>query len=232
VHALARLANGGVAAPDDRERGQAAAQVDLHGDAARGKSVDREGGGAGKHRTARYGSKRDTTVQFVTIYACKSGISAERREPRGISAATAQIRYEAVLLRHMCSPSVALMSSDLRQQLGRLGEDLALEHLERLGFRRVARNYRTRFGELDLIVCDDDTIVFVEVKARRVSASAGTAVESVPQRKQRQVRGMAAAWLVESTDRPRSSDLRFDVVAVTVDDAGALVRLDHLEAAF
>jgi len=124
------------------------------------------------------------------------------------------------------------MSSDLRQQLGRLGEDLALEHLERLGFRRVARNYRTRFGELDLIVCDDDTIVFVEVKARRVSASAGTAVESVPQRKQRQVRGMAAAWLVECTGRPRSRDLRFDVVAVTVDDAGALVRLDHLEAAF
>ena len=124
------------------------------------------------------------------------------------------------------------MSSDLRQQLGRLGEDLALEHLERLGFRSVARNYRTRFGELDLIVCDDRTIAFVEVKTRRTSASAGTAVESVPPRKQRQVRGMAAAWLVESTDRPRSRDLRFDVVAVTVDAAGSLVRLDHLEAAF
>jgi putative endonuclease len=124
------------------------------------------------------------------------------------------------------------MSSDLRQHLGRLGEDLALEHLERLGFRRLARNYRTRFGELDLIVCDDDTIVFVEVKARRASAGAGTALESVPPRKQRQVRGMAAAWLVESTDRPRSRDLRFDVVAVTVDGGGSLVRLDHLEAAF
>ncbi len=132
----------------------------------------------------------------------------------------------------MRSPSVAVMSSDLRQHLGRLGEDLALEHLQRLGFRSVARNYRTRFGELDLIVCDDDTIVFVEVKARRVSASAGTAAESVPPRKQRQVRGMAAAWLVESADRPRSRDLRFDVVAVTVDSAGSLVRLDHLEAAF
>ncbi|HEV7807277.1 MAG TPA: YraN family protein [Solirubrobacteraceae bacterium] len=124
------------------------------------------------------------------------------------------------------------MSSDLRQHLGRLGEDLALEHLERLGYRLVDRNYRTRFGELDLIVSDDATIVFVEVKARRVGASAGSAVEAVPPRKQRQVRGMAAAWLVESTDRPRSRDLRFDVVAVTVDAAGALLRLDHLEAAF
>ena len=130
------------------------------------------------------------------------------------------------------SPSVASMSSDLRQLLGRLGEDLALEHLERLGFRSVERNYRTRFGEIDLIVCDDQTIVFVEVKTRRVGASAGTAVEAVPPRKQRQVRGMAAAWLVESTDRPRSRDLRFDVVAVTVDASGSLVRLDHLEAAF
>ncbi|HEX4345379.1 MAG TPA: YraN family protein [Solirubrobacteraceae bacterium] len=124
------------------------------------------------------------------------------------------------------------MSTDLRQHLGRLGEDLALEHLERLGYRLLARNHRTRFGELDLIVGDDDTIVFVEVKARRVGASAGSAVESVPPRKQRQVRAMAAAWLIESNDRPHSSDLRFDVVAITVDQASRLVRLDHLEAAF
>lgn len=124
------------------------------------------------------------------------------------------------------------MSTDQRQHLGRLGEDLALEHLERLGYRKLARNHRTRFGELDLIVCDHATIVFVEVKTRRVGASAGSALESVPPRKQRQVRGMAAAWLVESSDRPRSVELRFDVVAVTVDGGGRLVRLDHLEAAF
>jgi len=124
------------------------------------------------------------------------------------------------------------MSTDLRQQLGRLGEDLALAHLERRGYRLVARNHRTRFGEIDLIVSDDATIVFVEVKARRVDATAGSALESVSPRKQRQVRGMAAAWLVESTDRPRARDLRFDAVGVTLDTAGGLVRLDHLEGAF
>jgi putative endonuclease len=123
------------------------------------------------------------------------------------------------------------MATDLRHHLGRVGERLALEHLERLGYRLVARNHRTRFGELDLIVCDDTTIVFVEVKARRVGAVVG-ALESVPPRKQRQVRSMAAAWLVEATDRPRSRELRFDVVAVTVDRHGTLARLDHLEAAF
>ena len=123
------------------------------------------------------------------------------------------------------------MVTDLRPHLGCVGERLALEHLERLGYRLVTRNHRTRFGELDIVVCDDDTIVFVEVKARRVGAAAG-ALESVPPRKQRQVRHMAAAWLVETTDRPRSRDLRFDVVAVTVDRHGTLVRLDHLEEAF
>ncbi|HEX8159525.1 MAG TPA: YraN family protein [Solirubrobacteraceae bacterium] len=123
------------------------------------------------------------------------------------------------------------MVTDLRHHLGRVGERLALEHLERLGYRLLARNHRTRFGELDLIVCDETTIVFVEVKARRANAVV-TSLESVPPRKQRQVRSMAAAWLVEVTERPRSRDLRFDVVAVTVDRHGQLVRLDHLEGAF
>ena len=123
------------------------------------------------------------------------------------------------------------MVTDLRHHLGRVGERLALEHLERLGYRLLARNYRTRFGELDLVVCDDNTIVFVEVKARRAGAVAG-ALDSVPASKQRQVRSMAASWLVDSTDRPRARELRFDVVGVTVDRHGTLVRLDHLEGAF
>ena len=124
------------------------------------------------------------------------------------------------------------MPIDLRQHLGRVGEQLALGHLERLGYRLVARNHRTRFGELDLIVCDDETIVFVEVKARRVSARAGTPFDALPERKQRQVRRMAAAWLAETPDRPRKRELRFDAIGITVDAHGRLVRLEHLEAAF
>jgi putative endonuclease len=123
------------------------------------------------------------------------------------------------------------MVTDLRHDLGRDGERLAREHLERLGYRLLVCNYRTRFGELDLVVCDDTTIVFVEVKTRRAGASVSS-LESVPPRKRRQVRSMAAAWLVEATERPRSRELRFDVVGVTVDGSGRLVRLDHLEAAF
>ena len=50
------------------------------------------------------------------------------------------------------------MSADPRRTLGRLGEDLALRHYERLGYALVARNHRTRHGELDLIVCDGRTL--------------------------------------------------------------------------
>jgi putative endonuclease len=123
------------------------------------------------------------------------------------------------------------MVIDLRHHLGRVGERLAREHLERLGFRVVASNYRTRFGELDLIVCDDTRLVFVEVKTRRAGALESCVQAVTPQKRQR-VRRMAAAWLVEATDRPRSRELRFDVVGVTVDRHSRLVRLDHIEAAF
>jgi putative endonuclease len=122
--------------------------------------------------------------------------------------------------------------TDLRHHLGRIGEDLALAHLERLGYTLVARNHRTRYGELDLVVFDGSTLVFVEVKTRRASGSGRGPWEALHERKRRQVRRMAAAFLLEATDRPRSADLRFDAIGVVIDAYGKLVRLDHLEAAF
>jgi putative endonuclease len=124
------------------------------------------------------------------------------------------------------------VSRDLRHELGRLGEDLALAHLERLGFALVARNHRTRNGELDLVVCDPLTLVFCEVKTRRASAGGRTPWESLHDAKQRRVRAMAAAFLAEVPDRPRRPAVRFDAVGVVVDAHGHLVRLDHLEGAF
>jgi putative endonuclease len=120
--------------------------------------------------------------------------------------------------------------SDPRRHLGRLGEQLAAEHLERLGFTVVARNHRTRYGELDLVVHDPCTLVFCEVKTRRLGAR--TPFESLGPAKQRQVRRMAAAYLAEAVDRPYAEDLRFDAIGVTIDPGGRLVALDHLEGAF
>jgi putative endonuclease len=76
----------------------------------------------------------------------------------------------------------------------------------------------------------DGTIVFCEVKSRRVGS--GDWRDSLHDAKRAQVRTMAAAWLAEVTSRPFGAELRFDAVGVTLDDRGALVRLDHLEAAF
>ena len=124
------------------------------------------------------------------------------------------------------------MPSHLRQHLGRLGEDLALAHLERLGFSLVTRNHRTRFGEIDLVVFDGSTLVFVEVKTRRANSAGRGPWEALHERKRQQVRRMAAAYLLEVADRPHSTDVRFDAVGVIIDGQGRLVRLDHLEAAF
>jgi putative endonuclease len=117
-----------------------------------------------------------------------------------------------------------------RQICGRRGEELAASHFVRLGFEVLARNRRTRFGELDLVVFDGATIVFVEVKTRRVGT--GDPWDNLHDLKRSQVRKMAAAWLAEVRDRPFGAELRFDAVGVLLDASGRLVRLDHLEAAF
>jgi putative endonuclease len=124
------------------------------------------------------------------------------------------------------------MSADSRQHLGRTGEDLALAHLERLGYALVARNHRTRWGEIDLVVHDGQTLVFVEVKTRRSTGSGRGPWEALHERKRAQVRRMAAAFLAEVDDRPRAVDLRFDAVGVVIDPRGRLIALDHLEGAF
>jgi putative endonuclease len=124
------------------------------------------------------------------------------------------------------------MSGDLRRDLGRLGEDLALAHLQRLGYALVARNHRTRFGELDLVVCDAATLVFCEVKTRRANAAGRLPWETLHGDKRRRVRAMARSFLAEVADRPRRRSVRFDAIGVMVDAHGELAGLDHLEGAF
>ena len=121
------------------------------------------------------------------------------------------------------------MSTDVRHHLGRAGERVAAEHLERLGYAIVARNHRTRFGEIDIIAADRDTLVIVEVKARR---GRGRPWDALDERKQRQVRRMGVAYMAEVGDRPRCRRVRFDAIGVTFDAGGRLTSLEHLENAF
>jgi putative endonuclease len=121
------------------------------------------------------------------------------------------------------------MTAGSRKSLGRLGEQLAAEHFERLGWRIVERNYQTRIGELDLVAVDGDTLVFAEVKTCRVGCA--DPWQNLNERKQAQVRKMSGVWFNEQRG-PFFARIRFDAIGVLVDSAGALVRLDHIEDAF
>lgn len=125
---------------------------------------------------------------------------------------------------------MATSKSDPRQQLGRHGEELAAQHLERLGFTIVARNHRTRHGELDLVAFDGEVLVFAEVKTRR--RGSGSPWESLHLKKRAQVRRMATAYLNQVPERPRGGTLRFDAIGVIMTAAGELDGLEHLEGAF
>lgn len=119
------------------------------------------------------------------------------------------------------------MAETARQILGRLGERLALEHYQRLGFSLLERNYRTRTGEIDLVVCDGATTVFAEVKTRH--AGGLDPLVSITHLKRRRMRSLAAAWLADHPTRPRTAALRIDAVAVVLDARGALVSLEQVE---
>ncbi|MDO8212802.1 YraN family protein [Conexibacter sp. CPCC 206217] len=123
------------------------------------------------------------------------------------------------------------MSADPRHHLGRLGERIAAEHLERRGFVVLARNYRTRWGELDIVAHDGERTVFCEVKTRRLGSSS-TPLEGFREAQQQRVRKMAVGWLQEHPDRPHTAELRFDAVGVTIDATGRLAALEHLEGVF
>jgi putative endonuclease len=127
-------------------------------------------------------------------------------------------------------PSVQKVKSPDR--LGPRGEQLAATHLERRGFAVLDRNYRTRWGELDIVAFDGTTLAFCEVKTRRAEGRAGTPFEAVDPRKRAQVRRMARSWLAEWTGRPYARVLRFDAIGVTFDRSGELVGIEHLEGAF
>jgi putative endonuclease len=136
-----------------------------------------------------------------------------------------------------CSPE-SRRGEDPRRTLGRLGEDVAAQHLAHLGYVALERNVRTRFGEIDLIACDGGVIVFVEVKTRRAPVQGRLGSEDRPlawlrPRQRIRLRRLAAAWLGDrARTRPTAHTIRFDAIGVILDRADRLVSLEHLEGAW
>lgn len=112
--------------------------------------------------------------------------------------------------------------SDARQLLGKYGEDLACRELEGRGYAIIARRYRRRGGELDIIARDGDTTVFIEVKARD-SRDFGDAAEAVTRLKRRRMKHLALDYLMRNG--LLDSRCRFDVVSIHFDDERPIIEL-------
>jgi putative endonuclease len=107
------------------------------------------------------------------------------------------------------------MTTMTRAEIGALGEQLAVDHLTSLGLRVLTRNWRCRYGELDVIAADDATrtVVFVEVKTRTSDHFGGVA-QAVTPTKVRRLRRLAGLWLAGQHDSWAA--VRIDVIGVRI----------------
>jgi putative endonuclease len=99
-----------------------------------------------------------------------------------------------------------------RQQFGKKSEDIAAKYLKKNGYKILEQNYRTKLGEIDIIAKDKDTLVFIEVKARR-SIQFGSPKWAVTPKKQRRISMVALYYL--KTAKLSHTRARFDVVSIS-----------------
>ncbi len=121
-----------------------------------------------------------------------------------------------------------LFTPSAKRCLGVAGEKEAERFLKKKGYRIIARNYRTRHGEIDLIALDGDTLVFVEVKTRG-SDNFGLPQEAVDRRKRAHITKVSKYFLAENHGF-KDHNVRFDVVGLTVE--GGILRVEHISNAF
>ena len=115
------------------------------------------------------------------------------------------------------------------QNIARIGETFAARHLKAQGYQILTQNYRYQRGEIDLIVQQENRIVFVEVKTRR-SLKYGLPQYAVTPQKQRQISKIALAYL--QSQNLLDTPCRFDVIAIYLSPQLELVKLVQIESAF
>ncbi|OGG34737.1 hypothetical protein A2363_03195 [Candidatus Gottesmanbacteria bacterium RIFOXYB1_FULL_47_11] len=109
------------------------------------------------------------------------------------------------------------------RQTGRSGESISAAALEKKGYVILERNYSNKFGEIDIIARDSDTLVFVEVKTK-IGEAFGSPEEMINPGKLARIRNMATMYLCGA-----SALCRIDVVAIVLNDVGDVARLTHYE---
>lgn len=115
----------------------------------------------------------------------------------------------------------------MKRALGQRGEQLATLYLQEQGYMVLQRNYRTRYGELDIICQKNGVIVFVEVKTRR-SQLFGSPEEAITRQKIMHIKKVALLYLAEN--KTSYKEIRFDVITILIQ--GNEPRLNHIQAAF
>jgi len=115
-----------------------------------------------------------------------------------------------------------------RQEIGKLGEKLALRHLKKRGYRILDRNFRCRRGEIDIVATQKDYLVFVEVRTKTTEAF-GTPEESITRTKKDHLIAAALTYISEHKKLPPL--WRIDVVAVELDQKGKSKRIEIIENA-
>ncbi len=115
-------------------------------------------------------------------------------------------------------------------ELGKRGEQIAIQFLKRKGYQIIVQNWRCPFGELDIIAKHHNILVFVEVKTRS-GASFGFPEESVNTTKQRRLRKLAEYYLMKERISP-NCQLRFDCIAMILDDSARPRYFRHIKNIF
>ena len=125
-------------------------------------------------------------------------------------------------------------TGDMRREVGQAAERLCERQLRRRGWSILARNWRIRLGEIDLIARDGRTVVIVEVKSSRPGRGAGPVnpALAVDRRKQQRLRRLATAWLTSYSGWIGFDEIRFDVVGVSFSSSGEVLAYEHIEGAF
>ncbi|MBD1371428.1 YraN family protein [Hazenella sp. IB182357] len=121
------------------------------------------------------------------------------------------------------------MPKDRRKLVGRIGEEMATQHLQKQDFKIVARNWTCSQGELDIIAYDENELVFVEVRTTSGSRY-GLGLESIGFRKQKKVRTVALHYM--NSKHIFHTSIRFDMISVKVDKNLAQEEIVHIKGAF
>ncbi len=109
--------------------------------------------------------------------------------------------------------------------IGRLGEDIAVKYLQRSGYTILARNFKARYGELDIIALHNNTLIFVEVKTR-IGNAFGTPEEAVTPRKLAEV--VQTAQFYKNTHDDLPDAMRVDVIGIQLDRNNNVTYFNHL----